>query len=274
MAGASAGVSVLLAALCVALVACGSRPLIVAATPTPEVPTYCRLTIEGRWVKRETGQTVILHGADLPTLSEMAAAGQSPESLLQMLAEAGARLIRLPIAPAEMSPRFIPAVVSPLIERANALGMLTILAYRNDLSAKVNDQAEAAEDWLRTVLTYLRNAPGVWIQPFAFPIATPKWRALNQRMVDVAVGLGAKNGIVVAHPDWLGEGNPRLIQGENVVYSVRSLDGLPLDAALFILTVDEPSHLPADLPTGVWSLTQPRDLSAAAPVWRRSQGCR
>ncbi len=267
----SAGVLVLLS---VALAACGSRPLVVVATPTPEVPTYCRLTIEGRWAKSETGETVTLHGADLPTLSEMAAAGQSPELLLQTLAEAGARLVRLPITPAEMSPRFIPAVVSPFVERANALGMLTILAYRNDLSTKVNDQAKAAEEWLRTALTYLRNTPGVWLQPFAFPIATPKWRALNQRMVDVAVGLGAKNGIVVAQPDWLQEDRPRFIQGDNVAYSVRSLDGLPLDAALFILTVDEPARLTADLPAGVWSLTQPSDLSAAAPIWQRSQGCR
>jgi hypothetical protein len=153
--------------------------------------------------------------------------------------------------------------------------MLVILAYQNDASAKVNEQGEAAEEWLRATLTYLRNAPGVWIQPLTLPANTPKWRALNQRMVDVAVGLGAENGIVVTHPDWLREGDQRLIFGGNVVYAVSSLEGVPLDLAPFILFLDDPSRAASAVPGDVWTLTRPgSDLRAWAPLWQRSRGCR
>lgn len=256
------------------LCACGGRPLAVAATPTPAVPQYCTLRVEGRWVVDARGNAVILHGASLPTLAEMAHSDYDATQRLRELAAAGARVVRLPVDQSEIAPTFVPAVVSPFIDQANALGLLVILAYRNDLGETVRKQGEAAEEWLRLALTYLRNVPGVWFEPFAQPIATPKWRAMNQRMVDVARGFRADNVIVVNGPDWLRDAPHELLTGSNIAYAVYALDGWPLDAAPFILTGFDGTGVEAVQTAQVWSIAaeavRPADL---APLWRTSKPC-
>ncbi|MCS6846290.1 MAG: cellulase family glycosylhydrolase [Anaerolineae bacterium] len=256
------------------LCACSGRPLVVAATPTPVVPQYCPLRVEGRWVVDAGGNVVILHGASLPTLAEMAQSDRDAAQRLRELAAAGARVVRLPVDQSEITPTFVPAAVSPFIDQANALGMLVILAYRNDLDETVRKQGEAAEDWLRLALTYLRNAPGVWFEPFARPIATPKWRAMNQRMVDVARGFRADNVIVVNAPDWLRDAPNERLTGSNVAYAVPALDGWPLDAAPFILTDFDGADVGAVQAAQVWSIAseavQPAGLLA---LWRTSKPC-
>lgn len=282
--------------------ACTARPLVVTATPTPETPPYCKLHVAGRWVRDAEGDIVILHGADLPTLGEMKAGAENPDRHLRQLAEAGARVVRLPIAPQEITPTFVPAVISPFIEQANALGMLVILAYRNDVRDSVRNQGNDAEEWLRLMLTYLRNAPGVWLQPFASPIDTPKWRAINQRMVDVVRGFPADNIVVIAHPLWLKTaGAAEVLDGGDVVYAVdapngRSRDGgsrddgsrddWPLDAAPFIVTglggqaTDE--AIEAVKAARVWSIAEDGAADSAADstpatalsaLWKSSATC-
>ncbi|GIV85208.1 MAG: hypothetical protein KatS3mg052_2215 [Candidatus Roseilinea sp.] len=217
---------------------------------------------------------VILHGASLPTLTEMAHSDRQAAQRLRSLAEAGARVVRLPVDPSEIAPTFVPAAVSPFIDQANALGMLVVLAYRNDPSETVRKQGEAAEEWLRLALTYLRNAPGVWLEPFARPIATPKWRAMNQRMVDVARGYRADNIIVVHAPDWLRNTSDAPLIGDRIVYAVSSLDDWPLDVAPFILTDFDGAGVQAVQDAQVWSIAteavRPADLAA---LWRASQPC-
>ncbi|MCL6510986.1 MAG: cellulase family glycosylhydrolase [Anaerolineae bacterium] len=256
------------------LCACGGRPLIVVATPTPPVPQYCRLHVEGRWVKDARGEVIILHGAELPTLSEMEAGDREPSRRLSELARAGARVVRLPIDQSEITPTFVPAVVSPFVDQANALGILVILAYRNDLQETVRDQGEAAEDWLRLALTYLRNAPGVWFQPFERPIPTPKWQAMNQRMLDVVRGFRADNVVVVHRPDWLRQAPRALLNGSNVVYSVTDLSGWPLDGAPFIRAAFDGRDAPAVEAAQVWSIAaEDAPLEVLAPLWQRSRVC-
>ncbi len=256
------------------LCACGGRPLAVAATPTPVVPQYCALRVAGRWIVDAGGNIVILHGTSLPTLTEMAQSDRNAAQRLRSLAQAGARVVRLPVDPREIAPTFVPAAVSPFIEQANALGMLVVLAYRNDPGETVRKQGEAAEEWLRLVLTYLRNAPGVWLEPFARPIATPKWRAMNQRMVDVARGYRADNIIVVRAPDWLRDASDGLLVGDHIVYAVSSLAGWPLDDAPFVLTDFDGAGVQAVQDARVWSIAteavRPADLAA---LWRASQPC-
>ncbi|MFC1463230.1 MAG: cellulase family glycosylhydrolase [Candidatus Brachytrichaceae bacterium NZ_4S206] len=256
------------------LCACSGRPLVVAATPTPVVPQYCTLRAEGRWIVDTGGNVVVLHGISMPTLTEMAQSNRGAAQRLRELAAAGARVVRLPVDQNEITPTFVPAAVSPFIDQANALGMLVILAYRNDLGETVRKQGEAAEDWLRLVLTYLRNAPGVWFEPFARPITTPKWRAMNQRIVDVARGLRADNVIVVNTPDWLRDAPHELLTGSNIAYAVPSLDGWPLDAAPFILTGFDGVDIEAVQVAQVWSIAteavRPSDLAA---LWRMGKPC-
>lgn len=270
--------------------ACTARPLVVTATPTPETPPYCKLHVAGRWVRDAEGNIVILHGADLPTLSEMKASAENPNRRLRQLAEAGARVVRLPIASQEITPTFVPAVVSSFIEQANALGMLVILAYRNDGHDSVRNQGNDAEEWLRLMLTYLRNVPGVWLQPFTSSIDTPKWRAINQRMVDVVRGFPADNIVVIAHPLWLRtDGAAEVLDGDNVVYAVdapngrsrggEALDDWPLDAAPFVVTglggqaTDE--AIEAVKAARVWSIAaDSTPVAASSVLWKSSATCR
>jgi len=226
-------------------------------------------------VKGARGEVVILHGAQLPTLTEMAASDRKPAWWLNALAGAGARVVRLPVDQGEITPTFVPAVVSPFIDQANAQGMLVILAYRNDLRQTVRDQGEAAEDWLRLALTYLRNVPGVWFQPFEQAISTPKWQAINQRMLDVVRGFRADNVVVVHQPDWLRQAPRALLNGSNVVYSVADLSGWPLDEAPFIRAAFDGRDAPAVEAAQVWSIAaEDAPLEALAPLWQRSQTCK
>lgn len=261
--------------LIVLLGACTSRPFVIAATPTPEVPQYCKLRVEGRFIKDANGNTVILHGADLPTLREMDSSTRKPEQRLRELADAGARVVRLPVDRSEITPTFVPAVVSPFIDQANALDILVILVYRNDTTETVNAQGDNTEEWLRLALTYLRNAPGVWFQPFDTPIDTSKWQAVNQRMVDVVRGFRADNVMVIGNPTWLKNASPTsALVGANIAYAVDALDGWPLDAAPFILTNFAGANPKAVQAVQVWSIaSDATQASKLAELWKSSQTC-
>jgi len=257
------------------LSACATRPLALAATPTPVVPQFCQLRVEGAQIKDGNDNVVILHGATLPTLTEMEASDQPSEQRLRALADAGAKAVRLLVDDAELTPTFVPAKVSPFIDQANGLGMLVILAFRNQAQGTVNDQADSAEDWLRLAMAYLRASPGVWFEPFTSPINTPKYEDIAQRMVDVMRGYRAEQVIVITDPAWLKTPGSAPLTGGNVAYRVDALAGWPVDAAPFVLTNVSVQDLQAVQAAGVWSIAaEDADMQALGPLWRTSQPCK
>jgi hypothetical protein len=263
------------AAFTLAVTACAIRPLALSATPTPAVPQFCQLSVTGRQVKDVNGNTVVLHGATLPTLTEMEASDRPPAQRLGELAQAGAKAVRLLVDDKELTPTFVPSKVSPFIDQANALGLLVILAFRNNAQDDVNTQADNAEDWLRLVLGYLRASPGVWFEPFTSAIDTPKWEDIAQRMVDVMRGYRAGQVIVVPNPEWLRMPGTIPLRGGNIVYAVDALEGWPVDAAPFVLSGVKAQDARDVQAAGVWSIAaEDADVLALEPLWRSSQTCR
>ncbi len=264
--------------LMLALMGCTARPLTVQATPTPAVAQFCTLRVDGRSIKDEAGTALVLHGAQLPTIAEMEASDLKPDQRLKELAAAGAKVVRILVREAEMTPTFVPAKVSPFIDQANALGMLVILAYDNDADfssrSKINDTSEKAEDWLRLALTYLLKSPGVVYEPFNAPPAdSPKWPAIAQRMVDVVRGYGANTLMLIGEPAWLKEGGA-LLKGDNVAYSVASLDGYPIDDAPFVVQPFNGSNVKAIQAAQAWTIAPEADAGASSPLWKTSVSCR
>jgi len=256
------------------LAACAVRPLAVAVTPTPLVAQYCKLHVEGGLVKDGSGRAVRLFGATLPSLAEMTASAHKPEARLQALSAAGARVVRLAITEHEMEPTFVPATLSPFIDQANALGMLVILSYQNDVTLAANDQADNAEDWLRLALQYLRNAPGVWFEPFAHPVSAPAWQGMHQRMIDVARGFKADNVFLVDEPAWLKDGKPGL-SGGNIAYGMSSLDGWPPNAAPRVVINTDVAVFGAAQASGAWAISADDAITRErAALWKSSVPCK
>jgi hypothetical protein len=229
-------------------------------------------------VKDEAGQVMIVHGAQLPTLADMAASDRKPDQRLKELAAAGAKAVRILVRESEMTPTFVPAILSPFVDQANALGMLVIIAYDNSTdfssNSKINDVAEKAEDWLRLAMTYLLKSPGVWYEPFnAPPVESPKWVSISQRMVDVVRGYGAQTVMLIGEPVWLKTGG-ELLKGGNVAYSVAALDGYPVDAAPFVLQPYAGNDAPAVQSAQVWTLSPESQAGARSPLWKSSMSCR
>ncbi len=146
----------------------------------------------------------------------------------------------------------------------------------------MNSRTDAAEDWLRLMLDYLKNNPGVWFDPAnAIQDVSPKrQRSIAQRLVDVARGYGADNVVVVNQPDWLAGPEPdvsQLLKGDNVVYGidVEDMNRYPLDAAPFLFTRWQNGRVAADdLGIGVIAAgydkdsTDPANGAALRRYWR------
>jgi hypothetical protein len=269
---------IVLIATTVTLAGCASRPIAVEATPTPAVAQFCTMRVEGRDVKDEAGKVLVMHGAQLPTITEMEASDRKPEQRLKEIAAAGAKVVRILVRENEMTPTFVPAKVSPFIDQANELGMLVILAYDNDTdfssSSKLNDTSEKAEDWLRLAMTYLLKSPGVMYEPFnAPPVNSPKWSAIAQRMVDVVRGFGADTVMLITEPDWLKNGGA-LLKGGNVAYAAASLDGYPINDAPFVVEPFDGTDAPAIQAAKVWSLAPEAQAGGLSSLWKSSVSCR
>jgi hypothetical protein len=262
----------------VVLTGCAARPLTVPATPTPALAQFCAMRVDGRFVKDEAGTTLVLHGAQLPTLTEMMESARKPDQRLKELAASGAKVVRILVREPEMTPTFVPAILSPFIDQANALGMLVILAYDNNTdfssNSKLNDVAEKAEDWLRLAMTYLLKSPGIAYEPFATPPAqSPKWPTVAQRMVDVVRGFGANTLLVISEPAWLKSGGA-LLKGGNVAYSVTMLDGYPVDAAPFVVQPFDGSNVESMQSAQVWTLAPEASAGGLSSLWKSSVSCR
>jgi hypothetical protein len=264
--------------LMVVLSGCAARPLTVQATPTPAVAQFCTMRVEGRSIKDEAGTALVLHGAQLPTLTEMIESDRKPDQRLDELAAAGAKVVRILVREREMTPTFVPAVLSPFVDRANALGMLVIIAYDNDTDfstrGKLNDVSEKAEDWLRLAMTYLLQSPGIVYEPFNVPPAeSPKWPAIAQRMVDVVRGFGAQTVVLISEPVWLKDGG-ELLKGDNVAYTVASLEGYPTDDAPFVVQPYDGRDADAIQSAQAWTLAPEANAGGLSSLWKSSVSCR
>lgn len=241
----------------VALSACAPRwtgeSQSIAAEMTAEAARFCRLRVDGPAIRDEAGRRVVLHGANLPTLTEMNASDYKPDARLRDLAAAGATIARLRVADSEITPTFIPGPVTDFVRQANRLGLLVILAWGDTIQTPLNKRVNDAESWLRLMVDYLKNNPGVWFDPAdAIRDASPqRQRAIAQRFIDVARGYNANNIIVINQPDWLTDPDPdirQLLSGDNIVYGIgiETMNGYPLDAAPFVFTRWQNSRVAVD----------------------------
>lgn len=260
-------------AAALALAACG-KPQGVVITPEPSA--MCAMRVAGAQVQDAQGRPLALHGASLPALKDL----PSPDKTLQELSQHGAKIARLNITDSEILPTFVPGQVQPFVTQANRLGMVAVLSRVNNPSAKPDDQADDAEDWMRLALSYLKNAPGVWLEPFTQPIAgagPKRQRAIAQRMVDVVRGLGVDDIVLISNADWLLDPDPAInapLQGKNVVYGLADAAaaqkvfarGLPV----FVMELAAP---PAQLPSAGSFAAIGVSPAAFESVWKTSASC-
>lgn len=255
-------------------VSCGrpqGAPL--AAEPSP----LCAIRVSGGQTQDAQGRALILHGATAPALKDT----PDPVAILKELSGRGAKIVRLPINDAEQTPTFAPSKVQPFAAQAASLGMVTVLSWQNDPSAKPDDQADLAEDWLRLALTYMRNTRGVWLEPFARPIQSAnakRQKAILQRMVDVVRGLGADNIILAGNAEWLLDPDPALsapLQGTNVVYGVKDAASAQKIAArglpVFVMELAAP---PAQFSASGSIAAANASPAAFEAFWKTSAGCK
>lgn len=264
-------------ALSALLAACG-RP---SGTPiTPEPSPICAMRADGPALTGPAGEAIVLHGGSLPSLGDLQAAGRPVEEALRALADHGATVVRLLVREAEVGPTFVPGRIVPFVEAAQKLGMTVVLAWDNNVAEQPKNQTENAEDWVRIVLTYLRNRPGVWLDPYANEVKTDpvRKRIGAQRIVDVVRGLGADNVVLITDAGWLAEADPELgkpLSGGNVVYAVPRIDG-PMQPWLgrvpMFLAGGAPSAAPEGLDGSIAGADA--DPRAMAPGWRASRPCR
>ena len=190
------------------------------ATPAAATPSFCQLRVEGNQIVDEKNRPVVLHGANLPTIAEMNASDQKPEQRLKQLADAGAKLVRLPVDESELLPAFVPGTLVPVIESANRLGMVVVVRLRNNPENGINEQADETEAFMRQIMVYpVSMSSGVWLEPFDKPVGSVKERSTLQSLVDVVRGYRRELMVLISNTGWMidGSGTP-LITGGNIVY--------------------------------------------------------
>lgn len=256
-----------------ALLAACARP----PAPAPSSTNgFCRLTVAGSQVVLASGQPVTLHGASLPTLAEMARAGEAPIARIQALAGAGARLVSLAIDDSELTPLYFPEKLAPVLQAANDAGIVVILSYRIRLQtanqSASNAEIDNAEDFLKLALGYVNSAPGIWFDPILEINEIPPVRRRNvaQRMVDIVRGYRADNIMLIRQPAWFRESDPNLaapLSGGNIVYALSPAEtaaGLPPTQAPFLRITTLPPGQNMTL-----SLSAP-GATTTDPVWARA----
>lgn len=240
--------------LTLALAACSyATP---AASPQPTASrgaAFCKLHIEGNSIKNSRGDSIVLHGANLPTLTEMQKQGVSIDTTLENLAADGARVVRLAVSRNELTPSFTPTALIPFVKRANELGMLVILS-QNKISEKANNaDFDEIDEWLRELLTYFNSYGGVWIDPIqSIENITPlRRRNIAQHFLDITRGLNADNVVVFNEPTWLLESDANInkpLIGANVIYGIdiEDMNRYPLERTAFIFTKWQNSRVATD----------------------------
>ena len=203
-----------------------------AATPKPTalpLVWQCSLKVNGNTIDTPNGRHVTLHGANLPTLTEMASSGYKADARLRDLANSNARVVRLAVDLKEVSPTFVPAEIVPFVQQANDLGMIVILSWSATITDPIDDMVDDAEDWVRLEITYLNNNPGVWFDLYSGTqgVTPLRQRSISQRLVDVARGFRSNNIILVNDPAWLSAADASInkpLSGGNIVYGLSSLN--------------------------------------------------
>ena len=197
-------------------------------TSTPQ-PTgwQCDLRVEGKNIDTPNGKRVVLHGANLPTLTVMENSGYKWDARLSDLAGGNARVVRLAINVKELTPTFVPAKVVPFVRLANDLGMIVILSWAATITDPVDDMVDDAEDWVRLEVDYLNNNGGVWFDLYngMKDVSPARQKSIAQRLVDVARGFRSNNIILVNNPAWLFEADAAINQplsGGNIVYGLNA----------------------------------------------------
>lgn len=193
-----------------------------ALTPTP---SFCKLNVVGNQIQDARGNVFVLHGANVPTIAEMEASPQQPTQRLQDLADAGAKIVRLPVDESEMLPTFVPEKLAPVIAQANALGMVLLVRYRNNPQKTLNTQADEAEEFLRQLLSYpIGLVPGLWFEPFDQPIPHARNRGATQAMVDVVRGLKSDAIMVITNIEEDSKDPTKLLGGSNLIYGIYDVE--------------------------------------------------
>ena len=256
----------------VLVAACGRS----ATPPATAIGGFCKLSVAGNRVALASGQPIILLGESLPSLAEMARAGESPADRMRALAASGARLVSLAIDDTELTPLYFPESLAPVLRAANDAGVIVILSYRIRLETAnrgaTNPEIDNAEDFLKLALGYVNSAPGVWFDPIQEikEIAPVRRRNVAQRMVDIIRGSRADNIIVVRQPEWFRESDPALnapLQGGNVVYALGAGDlgaGMPMDRFPFLRALQIPPDEGVSL-----GLSAP-GIATVDPAWARA----
>ncbi len=254
------------------LAACARPP---AALPN-STNGFCRLNVVGSQVVLASGKPVTLLGASLPTLAEMAQAGETPIARIQALASAGARLVSLAIDDSELTPLYFPEKLAPVLQAANEAGIIVILSYRVRLQtanqSASNAEIDNAEDFLKLALGYVHSAPGIWFDPILEINEIPPVRRRNvaQRMVDIVRGFRADNIMLIRQPAWFRDSDPSLsapLLGGNIVYALNPAEtaaGIPPAQVPFLRI----SPLPPDSATAL-SLSAPGSATTD-PAWARA----
>ena len=227
------------------LAACAQPAPVIERGATPAATTratgtvpFCQLRVEGNQILDSRNRPVVLHGANLPTIAEMNASAQKPEQRLTQLAEAGAKIVRLPVDEDELLPAFVPATLIPVIETANRLGMVVVVRLRNKPNEELNTQADEAEAFMRQLMVYpISMTSGLWLEPFDKPLNDPKERNTVQSMVDIVRAYRRELIVLVSNSGWMleGSGTP-LITGGDIVYGadVENMNLYPLKQAPFV----------------------------------------
>ena len=231
----------LTAALTTLLAACTAAPT-PASTPipanAPSTGAFCTLHVEGNQILDARNRVVVLHGANLPTFAEMTTSGPTPDERLKALADAGAKIIRLPVDTDELLPAFIPGTLIPFVERANKLGLVVVVRLHTDPKLDLNSQADESEAFMRQIVAHpVSGTSGLWLEPFDRPLNSIKERSALQSMVDVVRGYQRDQMILVSDTGWMLEGdNTAPLAGGNIVYGadVENMNRFPLKDAPFM----------------------------------------
>lgn len=238
------------------------------------------LRVEGNALKNARGESAVLHGVSLPSLAEMAAAGQDPVQVLETHARNGAAVARLAVDDAELVPVYVPLKLLPLVERAEALKVVLVLAFRNVPTDKLDKQIDQAEDFVRLAVPALRNHPSVWLEPLDQRVEAPEGRrrTIAERLVDVVRGQGDNRIVVIGHASWLASADIDIntpLRQRNIVYAVRTINDWPSSVGdnlpRFMTAPAAPAEIDAAAAAGVGTTAADTDRS---DLWKSSRGCR